>query len=73
MSEHKTSFESDVESLDINEDFVLVGLNNGSIACISLKVNICCEIRVNITKSNDSCFKYGMLFFIIVGKRNQMD
>ena len=30
MSEHKTSFESDVESLDISEDFVLVGLNNGS-------------------------------------------
>ena len=52
MSEHKTFFESDVESLDISEDFVLVGLNNGSVACISLKVNVCCSIIHDINIMN---------------------
>ena len=52
MSEHKTFFESDVESLDISEDFVLVGLNNGSVACISLKVNVCYGIILDIIIMN---------------------
>ena len=38
MSEHKVSFQSDVESVHISEEFALVGMNNGSVACISLKV-----------------------------------
>ena len=38
MSEYKVSFESDVESIHISKDFVLVGMNDGSVACISQKV-----------------------------------
>ena len=40
MSEHKVSFQSDVESVHISEEFALVGMNNGSVACISLKVRL---------------------------------
>ena len=40
MSEHKVSFQSDVESVHISEEFALVGMNNGSVACISLKVQL---------------------------------
>ena len=39
MSTHQISFESDVQSLSIEEEYVLAGLKDGSVCCIDIKVN----------------------------------
>ena len=38
MSVQKVAFDSDVYSVCISEDFVLVGLQDGSVSCICTKV-----------------------------------
>ena len=38
MSTQKVSFTSNVQSVCINEEFVLVGLDDGSVSCINTKV-----------------------------------
>ena len=38
MSVEKVAFDSDVHSVCISNDFVLVGLKDGSVSCICTKV-----------------------------------